>query len=86
MMNPLPRSKPPIFLTALSLTLLQACNAETSRPTTTCGVLYRYDKKTEEQAAKEYQAMRTASTFPVSRELIDDYKETRQSIRDCGQK
>jgi hypothetical protein len=83
MTRPLQRSRLPTLLIAPSLLLLTACHEGISKPTTSCGVLYQYDKKTEEQAAKEYQAMQIASTFPVTRQFIDDYRETRQSIRDC---
>ena len=84
MKRPSPKNKRPTLPTVLSLLLLTNCQMAHSEPTTSCGVLYTYDAKTESMAAQEYNAMKTAGVYPVTREFIDDYGQTRQSIRDCG--
>ena len=64
--------------------LLTGCEQATSN-INTCGVLYAYGKRTQAIGAQEYAAMKTASTFPVTRQMIQDYENTRDSIRACGE-
>ena len=72
-----------MWLTIPALLLTSGCDKATSEPLTACGVLFEYDRATEAHAAQEYEAARTASTFPVMRQMIDDYGTTRDSIRAC---
>jgi hypothetical protein len=69
-----------LLLTVTSLTLLTACQPAPSSTYTkpVCGVLFTYDKDFMKQAASEYPALP-----PASKKLLDDYKVTRTTIREC---
>lgn len=78
----LPRNKLPILLTALASLHLTACQATTSS-TTSCGALFKYTDAMQDQAAEEYAAAERKDEYRTLRKLVDDYAETRQTIRDC---
>lgn len=56
--------------------LMTACQEVSSNQA--CGVLFQYSKSFEQQAAIEY-----TNLPPKSKKLIDDYKVTRDTIRNC---
>lgn len=67
-----------LCLSVVGLILLTAC--ETVHSNSACGVLIEYDKDFQNQAAEEYNTLPKDSKTRI---LMDDYKTTRDTIRDC---
>lgn len=49
-----------------------------------CGILFEYSHNFQQRAAKQAETLRKRKTFKEVSVLLDDYADTRQSIRECN--
>lgn len=71
----------PLLSAILAIVLVQACT-KVSSSGDTCGVLFDYSRDWQQEAGLEYDTY-IKEKLPYTEQLIQDYKMTRDSIREC---
>ncbi len=61
--------------------LLTACAPASSD--SSCGVLFEYSNEFQDKAANQVEKIRQLEEYKELSKMIEDYGDTRQTIRDC---
>src|SRR5438128_1717406 len=77
-----------IVLMLTSLTACKEMNSNLPAPPVgyipkECGVIIPYTKEFEEQVVEELGDMQAKGLYPATRNMLHDYKTTRDDIRSC---